>query len=91
VGLGGIDCISTYSGDPYITKQNKLDCMECESDDRRWPYGWSWFDYDKWDASVIPDMIDKDGHNRFAETIIERVKTILEEVERKHLPEKDNW
>lgn len=36
-------------------------------------------------------MIDKDGHNRFAETIIERVKTILEEVERKQLPEKDNW
>ena len=65
--------------------------MECESDDRWWPYGWSWFDYDKWDASVIPDMIDKDGHNRFAETIIERVKIILEEVESKQLPEKDNW
>lgn len=34
-------------------------------------------------------MIDKDGHNRFAETIIDRVKTILEEVESKQLPE--NW
>ena len=40
-------------------------------------------------ASVIPDMIDKDGHNPFAETIIDRVKTIFEEVESKQLPE--NW
>lgn len=85
------DCISTYNGDPYITKQSQLGCMGYASDDKWWPYGWSWFDYDKWDASVIPDMIDKDGHNPFAETIIDRIKTILEEVERKQLPEKDNW
>lgn len=85
------DCISTYNGDPYITKQYKLDCMECASDDRWWPYGWTWLEYYTWDANIIPLMIDKDGHNRFAKTIIDRVKTILEEVERKHLPEKDNW
>ena len=55
------------------------------------PYGSTWLKYRTWDASVIPDMIDKDGHNPFAETIIDRVKTILEEVESKQLPEKDNW
>lgn len=65
--------------------------MECESDDRWWPYGSTWLKYRTWNASVILLMIDKDGHNRFAETIIERVKTILEEVESKQLPEKDNW
>lgn len=65
--------------------------MECESDDRWWPYGWTWFEYYTWDARVIHEMIDKDGHNPFAETIIDRVKTILEEVESKQLPENDKW
>ncbi len=84
------DGISTLIGVPCSMKQSKLDCMKSKSKDS-WPYGWSWLEYHTWDAHVIPDMIDKDGHNRFAETIIERVKTILEEVERKQLPEKDNW
>lgn len=79
----------TY-GEPYITKQSKLDCMK-DASNNYWPYGSTWLKYKTWDASVIPDMIDRDGHNRFAETIIDRIKTILEEVESKRLPEKDNW
>ena len=85
------DGISTLIGVPCrITKQSRLDCMKDKSTDY-WPYGSTWLKYRTWDASVIPDMIDKDGHNPFAETIIERVKTILEEVERKQLPENDKW
>lgn len=85
------DGISTLIGVPCRkAKQSKLDCMKSKSNDY-WPYGSTWLEYHTWDAHVIPDMIDKDGHNRFAETIIERVKTILEEVEGKHLPEEDNW
>ncbi len=82
------DCISIYNGEPYIKKQYQLDCMKDASGG---PYGSTRLEYSTWDARVIPDMIDKDGHNRFAETIIERVKTILEEVERKQLPENDKW
>lgn len=84
------DGISTLIGVPPMKKQSRLDCMKDKSTDY-WPYGSTWLKYRTWDASVIPDMIDKDGHNRFAETIIERVKTILDEVERKQLPENDNW
>lgn len=85
------DGISTLIGVPCRkAKQSKLDCMKSKSNDY-WPYGSTWLEYHTWDAHVIPVMIDKDGHNRFAETIIDRVKTILEEVEGKHLPEKDNW
>ncbi len=85
------DGISTLIGVPCsMKKQSRLDCMKSKSKDS-WPYGWSWLEYHTWDARVISDMIDKDGHNRFAETIIDRIKTILEEVESKQLPEKDNW
>ena len=85
------DGISTLIGVPCRkAKQSKLDCMKSKSNDY-WPYGRSRLEYHTWDARVIPDMIDKDGHNRFAETVIERVKTILEEVENKQLPENDKW
>lgn len=84
------DGISIHNGEPYIFGKSKLDCMKDKSTNY-WPYGSTWLEYHTWDAHVIPDMIDKDGHNRFAETIIDRVKTILEEVEGKHLPENDNW
>ena len=84
------DGISTLIGVPCSMKQSKLDCMKGKSNDY-WPYGFTYLKYKTWDAQVIPDMIDKDGHNPFAETIIDRVKTILEEVESKQLPEKDNW
>lgn len=82
------DCISIYNGEPYIKKQYQLDCMKDASGG---PYGSTWLEYSTWDARVIPDMIDKDGHNRFAETIIERVIKILKEVESKQLPENDKW
>ena len=84
------DGVACLVGTPYITKQSKIDCMKDKSTNY-WPYGSTYLKYRTWDASVIPDMVDKDGHNRFAETIIERVKTILDEVERKQLPEKDKW
>ena len=84
------DGISTLIGVPCSMKQSKLDCMKGKSNDY-WPYGFTYLKYKTWDARVISDMIDKDGHNRFAETIIDRIKTILEEVESKQLPEKDNW
>ena len=84
------DGVACLVGTPYITKQSKTDCMKDKSTNY-WPYGSTYLKYRTWDASVIPDMVDKDGHNRFAETIIERVKTILDEVERKQLPEKDEW
>ena len=84
------DGVACLVGPPYITKQSKIDCMKDKSTNY-WPYGSTYLKYRTWDASVIPDMVDKDGHNRFAETIIERVKTILDEVERKQLPEKDKW
>lgn len=84
------DGISIHNGEPYIFGKSKLDCMKDKSTNY-WPYGSTWLEYHTWDASVIPDMIDKDGHNPFAETIIDRVKTILEEVEGKQLPENDKW
>lgn len=84
------DGISIHNGEPYIFGKSKLDCMKDKSTNY-WPYGSTWLEYHTWDAHVIPDMIDKDGHNRFAETIIDRVKTILEEVEGKQLPENDKW
>lgn len=82
------DGISIHNGEPYIFGKSKLNCMK-DNPTAHWPYGSTWLKYRTWDASVILLMIDKDGHNPFAETIIERVKTILEEVESKQLPE--NW
>jgi len=82
------DGISIHNGEPYIFGKSKLNCMKDNPTDH-WPYGSTWLKYRTWNASVILLMVDKDGHNRFAETIIDRVKTILEEVERKQLPE--NW
>lgn len=84
------DGIYTLIGVPCSMKQSKLNCMK-DKPTAHWPYGSTWLKYRTWNASVILLMIDKDGHNPFAETIIERVKTILEEVESKQLPEKDNW
>ena len=71
--------ISNYAGES-IANQNKLECLN-EPPISQWPYGYSWFKYDVWDGRVILDMIN----GEFANTIIGRVRTILEEVERKNL------
>ena len=84
------DGVAIIVGEPYIKKQSKLNCMK-DKPTAYWPYGSTWLKYRTWNASVILLMIDKDGHNRFAETIIDRVKTILEEVESKQLPENHKW
>ena len=84
------DGISIHNREPYIFGKSKLNCMK-DNPTVWWPYGSTYLKYRTWDASVILDMIDKDGHNRFAETIIDRVKTILEEVESKQLPENHKW
>lgn len=78
------DGVSSYEKD-YIKiameKRLKLDCMTDEPTDA-WPYGSTYLSkYKDWNGDTVLDMIN----GKFATFVIERIKVILDEIERREL------
>lgn len=78
------DGVSPYEKD-YIKiameKRLKLDCMTDEPTDA-WPYGSTYLSkYKDWNGDTVLDMIN----GKFATFVIERIKVILDEIERREL------
>ncbi len=80
----GVSCTSDSSLEflSQLPKQ-RLSCLTDEPADW-WPYGSEWLlPYDCWDAGngTIPAMID----GRFAEYVLSKVQSIIEEIDKKNL------
>ncbi len=81
-GQGFYDGVSSYKDDSPKMKIQTMECMK-DKGSEGWPYGSTWLrEYRYWDENTTVDIIN----GKFAETIIKRVKEILNEIETKQLP-----
>lgn len=67
--------VSNYCGEKLGYPSIKLNCLS-DGCTEYWPYGWSWMKYNNWDSRVSKAMIT----GEFAESVIESVLAVLEEI-----------
>lgn len=79
---GFYDGVSSYKENSPKMKIHTMDCMKDKGTENL-PYGYTWLcEYKFWNENTTIDIIN----GKFAETIVKRVKDILNEIETKQLP-----